>query len=174
MARNQKKSKAYSPPAKSVTLLPRRGKSAAKKPVGAPARVVLMEASSIPESKLTSMEKMKLIEGGLSKKHLEQLKQKAGLDYDQLATVLNVARSTLINKKGAAKFSGDLSERIMGLADIYSYGYEVFGNSEDFNEWIFRENKALGGSTPFELLHNQFGREEVKNLIGRIDYGVYS
>jgi len=39
---------------------------------------------------------------------------------------------------------------------------------------MFKPNQALGGKTPFELIDNQFGREEVKNVIGRIDYGVYS
>jgi uncharacterized protein (DUF2384 family) len=37
-----------------------------------------------------------------------------------------------------------------------------------------KPNKALGGQAPYDLIDNQFGREEVKNLIGRIDYGVYS
>jgi uncharacterized protein (DUF2384 family) len=34
--------------------------------------------------------------------------------------------------------------------------------------------RALGGKKPFDLLHTSFGREEVRNLLGRIDYGVYS
>ena len=72
------------------------------------------------------------------------------------------------------KFSPDLSEKIVGLADIYSYGYEVFEEENRFNQWMFRPNIALGGLPPFDLIDNQFGREEVKNLIGRIDYGVYS
>jgi putative toxin-antitoxin system antitoxin component (TIGR02293 family) len=127
-----------------------------------------------PEFKLSSFEKMELIEEGISKKALEKLKEKAKLDYDQLSKILNVARATLINKKGDEKFSADVSDKILGLADIYSYGYEVLEDRDKFNEWIFSENKALGGKTPFDLLHNTFGREEVKHLIGRIDYGIYS
>ncbi|MFN5648212.1 MAG: antitoxin Xre/MbcA/ParS toxin-binding domain-containing protein [Sphingobacteriales bacterium] len=34
--------------------------------------------------------------------------------------------------------------------------------------------RALGGKSPFDMLHTSFGREEVRNLIGRIAYGVYS
>jgi putative toxin-antitoxin system antitoxin component (TIGR02293 family) len=85
-----------------------------------------------------------------------------------------VTRDTLINKPSSEKFNSSLSERILGLADIYSYGYDVFENEEKFNQWMFRENSALGGKTPYEVCNNQFGREEVKNIIGRIDYGVYS
>jgi putative toxin-antitoxin system antitoxin component (TIGR02293 family) len=136
--------------------------------------VILHNASKKPESRMTSFEKIDIIREGISKKDLEHLKEKTDLDYNQLSKVLSVARATLINKKGAAKFDMVLSERIVGVADIYSYGYEVFEDENRFNEWIFRSNQSLGGQSPYDLLDNQYGREEVKNLIGRIDYGVYS
>lgn len=136
--------------------------------------VILHDASKKPESRMTSFEKIEIVREGISKKDLEHLKQKTDLDYNQLSKVLSVARATLINKKGNAKFDTVLSERIVGVADIYSYGYEVFEDESRFNEWIFRSNQALGGQTPYDLLDNQYGREEIKNLIGRIDYGVYS
>ena len=127
-----------------------------------------------PESALTSLEKMELTREGISKQELEGLKEKAGLDYDQLAQLLGVARATLINKKGTERFAPTLSEKIMSLADIYSYGYVVFEDRDEFNKWIFQSISALGGQRPFDLLDNSFGREEVRNIIGRIEYGVYS
>jgi putative toxin-antitoxin system antitoxin component (TIGR02293 family) len=125
-------------------------------------------------SQMTPIEKMQIVRAGISKTDLEYLKNTASLDYDQLAWALSVTRATLINKKGKEKFSGSLSERIVSLADIYSYGYEVFDDDNKFNNWMLRPNRALGGEAPYNLLDNQYGREEVKNLIGRIDYGVYS
>ncbi|MGI8637274.1 MAG: type II RES/Xre toxin-antitoxin system antitoxin [Segetibacter sp.] len=136
--------------------------------------VILHNATKKPESRMTSFEKINIIREGISKKDLENLKEKTDLDYNQLSKVLSVARATLINKKGTAKFDMVLSERIVGVADIYSYGYEVFEDETRFNDWIFRANQSLGGQSPYDLLDNQYGREEVKNLIGRIDYGVYS
>ncbi len=123
---------------------------------------------------MTSFEKIDLIRHGITKTDFEGFKQKSGLDYDQLAITLSVARATLINKKGAEKFNQTLSEKIVSLADIYSYGYEVFEDVDRFNSWIFKPNRALGGLPPYDLLDNQYGREEIKDLIGRIDYGVYS
>jgi putative toxin-antitoxin system antitoxin component (TIGR02293 family) len=117
------------------------------------------------------MEKLKL---GLSKLDLVKLKSRTELDYDRLSKALSVTRATLINKKGEQKFSSALSERMIGLADIYSYGYAVFEDEAKFNQWMFRPNQALGGKSPYDVIDNQFGREEVKNIIGRIEYGVYS
>lgn len=127
-----------------------------------------------PENKLTGMEKMELVEGGISKQSLEALKQHMGFDYDQLAQVLNVARATLINKKSSEKFNTDLSDKIMNLADIISYGFEVFEDQARFKAWLLSPVRALGGKRPFDLLHTSFGREEVRDLLGRIDHGVYS
>lgn len=137
-------------------------------------KAILMNAVQKPENKMSSIEKMHAVRSGISKKDLENLKAKTNLDYGRLAKALSVTRATLINKKKQQKFNAALSERIISLADIYSYGYEVFDDEERFNRWMFKPNKALNGQAPYELMDNQFGREEIKNLIGRIDYGVYS
>lgn len=126
------------------------------------------------ESQMTPIEKMAMLSVGISKKELETLKTRTELDYEKLAKLLSVTRATLINKTSSEKFSSTLSERILGLADIYSYGYEVFEDEDKFNQWMFKQNRALGEKSPYEVCDNQFGREEVKNIIGRIDYGVYS
>lgn len=135
---------------------------------------ILSNASQKPESQLSAFEKMYIVRDGVSKKDLELLKSKADLDYTMLAKALSVTRATLINKKRGEKFNSGLSEKILGMADLYSYGFEVFENEDRFNQWMARPNKALGGQVPYDLIDNQFGREEVKNLIGRIDYGIYS
>jgi putative toxin-antitoxin system antitoxin component (TIGR02293 family) len=135
---------------------------------------ILADATKKPERHLTSFEKMDILRDGISKKDLELLKNKAGLDYTMLAKALSVTRATLINKKRDQKFGAVVSEKIIGLADLYSYGFEVFENEERFNQWMAKPNKALGGHAPYDLIDNQYGREEVKNLIGRVDYGVYS
>jgi putative toxin-antitoxin system antitoxin component (TIGR02293 family) len=135
---------------------------------------ILSNIADKQESQMSALEKMDAARVGVTKKDLENLKQKTMLDYNKLAKALSVTRATLINKKKQEKFNAALSERIIGLADIYSYGYEVFEDEERFNRWVLEPNQALNGKAPFELIDNQFGREEVRNIIGRIAYGVYS
>lgn len=129
---------------------------------------------AIPLVDLTSYQKMQIVRSGVSKKYLTKLKEETSLDYDALAQALSVTRATLINKKGDQKFSDHISEGIIAVAELYSFGYEVFDDKSNFNQWMFTSNQALGGANPFDLIDNQFGREEIKNLIGRIAYGVYS
>ncbi|MGN6399611.1 MAG: type II RES/Xre toxin-antitoxin system antitoxin [Flavisolibacter sp.] len=128
----------------------------------------------IPVYRWNSFDKIDAVKNGISKEELENLKISAALDYDTLARVLGIAKATLHNKKGKAKFDLSTSEKIFLIADIYSYGYEVFENKERFNAWMKRENSALGGIAPLALIDTLYGMEEVKHLIGRIEYGVYS
>lgn len=129
---------------------------------------------AIPLIDLTSYQKMQIVRDGVTKSYLTKLKEETSLDYDALAQALSVTRSTLINKKSDQRFSDHISERIIAVAELYSFGYEVFGNKENFNKWMFAPNQALSGAKPFELMDNQFGREEIRNLIGRIEYGVFA
>jgi len=136
--------------------------------------VILAGTIGKPENQMSPLEKMELSKSRLSKLDLEKLKSRTELDYDELSNALSVTRATLINKKGEEKFSTTLSERMLGLADIYSYGYAVFEDEIRFRTWMFRPNQALEGKAPFDVIDNQFGREEVRNLIGRIEHGVYA
>lgn len=131
-------------------------------------------AKVIPVYQWSSLQKIDTIKNGVSKKDLENLKATAELDYDTLAKVLNTTKATLHNKKGEAKFDTCISEKIVLLADLYSYGYEVFEDQQKCNRWMKNENKALGGAMPLSFLDTLYGMEEVKHLIGRIEYGVYS
>ena len=126
------------------------------------------------ENQMTTFEKMEKLKQGLSKTDLESFKKRTKLDYDKLSHVLSVTRSTLIKKKGNQTYAVAVAKRMLDLADIYSYGYKVFADEKKFQEWIFKPNHALGQKAPYDILDNQFGRLEVKNLIGRLEFGVHS
>lgn len=83
-------------------------------------------SAAIPLVEMTSFQKMQIVRGGINKSYLIELKEETSLDYDALAQALSVTRSTLINKKGDEKFSDHISERIIAVAEIYSFGYVVF------------------------------------------------
>src|SRR5215207_561315 len=107
-------------------------------------KVLSKSAKVIPLHQWNAFEKIDAIKEGVTKEQLENLKDRAELDYDTLARILNVAKATLHNKKGKSKFDQYISERIFLVADLYSFGYEVFGNRLNFNNWMKSEVTALG------------------------------
>ena len=150
-------------------------KKTAKKTVnGSSEGSLLLLKEATPEYALASPKKIDFIRLGISKTSLEHLKKKINQDYDTLAKLFSVTRATLINKKGKSKFSSAVSEKILNLADLYSFGYNVFENRENFNSWMETPNRTLGGIAPIEIADTHYGILEIKNLVGRIEQGVYS
>ena len=118
-------------------------------------------------------QKINLIRDGVSKNDLEVIKEQSDLDYDTLSTILAVSRATLINKKGIEKFDSATSERILLLADTLAYGQSVFEDKHRFNTWMKTSNKSLGDKPPLALMDTLYGIQEIKKLIGRIEYGIF-
>lgn len=50
---------------------------------------------------------------------------------------------------------------------------ETFGSKSECERWFNSPAYGLGNNTPYEFCR-QGKRKEVSNLIGRIEYGVYS
>ena len=125
-------------------------------------------------SKWSIHEKIDIVEAGISKSEFEEIKKETGLDYETLSHILTVTKATLHNKKGNEKFNAVVSERLLLLAELFVYGIEVFGEKERFNRWLVSEIRALGFKRPVDRLNTTLGMQEVKQIIGRIAYGIYS
>jgi putative toxin-antitoxin system antitoxin component (TIGR02293 family) len=124
-------------------------------------------------SKTSALDKIGMIKKGLSKNNLDEVKNEVSLDYVTLSSILSVSRAKLLSKKKNEKFDTVTSERIMLLGDLISYGQSVFGDNDRFNIWLRKPSIALGGKAPLELMDTVYGIEEIKNELGRIEYGVY-
>jgi putative toxin-antitoxin system antitoxin component (TIGR02293 family) len=122
---------------------------------------------------LSISDKIDIIRNGISKKQLTDIKTEIEVDYDELSEILGTSRATLIAKKNTQKFDPQVSERIMMLTDVVAYGRDIFGDKDNFNEWLKTPSEALGNVTPLSMMDTLYGIEEIKREIGRIAHGVY-
>jgi len=122
----------------------------------------------------TNFDKIATVKNGISKDYVVSLKAMINIDYDRFAAILGTTKTTLHKKQGKEVFSTSISEKVIALKDLYSYGYEVFEDQDKFNKWIQTNNHALGDRIPLEVMDTIFGIDEVKNIITRIEHGVYS
>jgi uncharacterized protein (DUF2384 family) len=56
--------------------------------------------------------------------------------------------------------------------DLFSEAEKVLGSSAEVERWFHSNLKALGGKTPYEVYLVK--PEEISDLLGRIEHGVYS
>lgn len=91
------------------------------------------------------------------------------------AEMLNISEPTIYRwVKEDKMLDRNFSVQLFELADLFLYGNEVFKNQANFFKWLKLPNTALGGLEPKELLEIPNGSSKVRDLLGRIEYGVYS
>lgn len=91
------------------------------------------------------------------------------------ANLLNISEPTIYR---LLKSNNDLkrnsSVQLFEISDLFLYGIEVFESKENFFKWLRLPNTSLGGIEPQELIEIPGGISKVRDVIGRIEYGVYS
>lgn len=117
---------------------------------------------------------LKVIKKGVSKKALDHTMQMMGFSLDDMSGVLHISARTLRRYDDDTILNTEQSERIIELNNLYQYGKEVFGTLSHFKKWIDSPVLALGNKKPCEFLDTSLGISILKNILGRMEYGVYS
>lgn len=135
--------------------------------------VTALQLLGIPGKK-SDVDLVELLEEGFTKNSYLKAKELTGFSHQDMAAVLSVSTKTLESKRGRDKLSDTASERLLKLAEVAASGIHVFGSVELFREWLRRPLRPIGGKRPVDLMVNMYGLEVVKQLLGRIEHGVYS
>jgi putative toxin-antitoxin system antitoxin component (TIGR02293 family) len=114
------------------------------------------------------------IQKGLRFAELETLQNSMDLPFEQLAAKLCISRSTLQRRKAAGRLSPEESDKVVRLSRLLEHATTVFGDVEKARAWLKHPQYGLGGAVPLEYAQTEVGAREVDNLLGRIDYSVYS
>jgi|SRR6476620_3640003 len=119
-------------------------------------------------------ELIRQIQKGLRFSELETLQNSLHMPFEQLAAKLAISRSTLQRRKAAGRLSPDESDKVMRLSRLLEHATDVFGDIGKARAWLKFPQRGLGGAVPLDYAETEVGAREVDNLLGRIDYGVYS
>ena len=64
-----------------------------------------------------------------------------------------------------------ISEKLLKLFSLYDKGITVFGDAEEFNNWMSEPAFGLGGQVPVDLLETITGIDLITEELTRIEYG---
>lgn len=112
---------------------------------------------------------------GVSADVIQNFRDHFNLPRELMATMLNISAPTLYRWTRSNKnLERNFSVKLFEITDLFLYGSEVFGNDKNFFKWLNLPNTALGGMEPIDLIEIPGGVSKVKDVIGRIEHGVYS
>ena len=111
---------------------------------------------------------------GLPVEAFERLRKNLDISEKALSTVLNIAITTLTRRKNAGRLSFAESERLFRIARLYDKAIELFEDPQMARKWLKEPSWALGDVIPLQYADTELGAQEVEDLLGRIDHGVFT
>ncbi len=142
-------------------------------PPGAPSED-LLEQLGLPADRTALVAE---IRRGFPVALVERLVGALQLPQHALLRIARIAPATLARRRRTpdARLSADESDRLYQIASTFRDAVALFeGETEAAAGWLKEPAKALGGVAPIELLDTAAGAAEVRDLIGRLEHGVYS
>jgi putative toxin-antitoxin system antitoxin component (TIGR02293 family) len=115
------------------------------------------------------------IRDGLSVQTFDRLAKAMQLNSNELAAATEIPISTLSRRKKAGRLQPDESDRLVRLATVFNRAIDLFeGDKARAAEWFRTPKKALNQASPLEYSDTEIGIQEVTDLIGRLEHGVFS
>ena len=111
---------------------------------------------------------------GLPYSSLKAVMRALGLTRQEASRILSLPLRTLDRRKRQRRLEAVESDRLYRLASIAAHAIGVLGSPEHAARWLRHPNRALGGVVPLDLLDTEVGAEQVDEILGRIEYGLYS
>jgi putative toxin-antitoxin system antitoxin component (TIGR02293 family) len=115
-----------------------------------------------------------LIHEGLPTRAVDMVLRSGLLMVNELYDLV-VPRRTLAHRKEKSQaLSPEQSDRLVRVVRVTSRANEALGAADKAARWLRKENRALGGKRPIDLLESDVGARMVERILGRIENGVYS
>ena len=112
---------------------------------------------------------------GLNSDAIVHFKAYFDLSQNFTAALLNLSEPTLYRLlKSKQDLKRNSSVQLLEAADLFLYGIEVFESKDNFFKWLHLPNTSLGDIEPQELIEIPGGISKVRDILGRIEHGVYS
>ena len=122
----------------------------------------------------TTPKLIKALQVGLPVQELNDLQATLEVPMEKLVPMLGISKATLHRRKTEGKLDPAESDRVVRFARLVGKAVEVLESEENARQWLTSPQYGLGGAVPLEYAETEVGAREVEDLLGRIDYGVYS
>jgi putative toxin-antitoxin system antitoxin component (TIGR02293 family) len=127
-----------------------------------------------PDEPASSIDYISASSKGIPKQSIINLAEILNVPMKDIARLLNVSYKTLGRLQKKDLLDPLESSLSIELANLAAKGMSVFEDNTRFNQWLKKENRALSGKRPFDLLNTPTGIKLVHQVLDRIEDGVYT
>ena len=127
--------------------------------------------STVPKS---ALDYVRIANKGIKKQSVTRLAELMDIPMKDIAALLNISYKTLGRKKETDTLDSISSSISIEIAETISKGLSVFEDSDKLSRWLQKENRALQGEKPIDLLNTPTGIKMVNKVLGRIEEGIYT
>jgi putative toxin-antitoxin system antitoxin component (TIGR02293 family) len=131
-------------------------------------------AGKTATAKITPSQLIELIQVGLPVLELLNLQKSLAVPMDKLVPMLGISKATLHRRMAEGRLGRAESDRVVRFARLMGKAVEVMKSEENARRWLTSPQFGLGGAVPLDYAETEVGAREVEDLLGRIEYGVYS
>ena len=133
------------------------------------------EPLKLADSDFNTANVIKVLERGLPVAELTDLQKNLAVPAERLAPMLGISKATFHRRKEAGeKLKPSVSDRVVRFAKLLGKAVKVLGDLDAAKQWLNSPQFGLGGAVPLDYAKTELGAREVENLLGRIEFGVYS
>ena len=148
------------------------GRSVGERPSAAD---VIGYAASVGVQVRDTQELIERVERGLAYGAFKRLVELLEVPNSTLTELLQIPSRTLTRRRQAGRLAPDESERLLRISRVLDAAVELSeGDRSRALRWLQSPNRALNGDTPLHMAKTEIGAHEVEDLIGRLEYGVFS
>ena len=117
-----------------------------------------------------------LIERGVPRAAAERVRERLELTEREFAEGLGVSTKTLqrLARSEHGRLTPAQGDRLYRMARMVALAEDVFEERAHAREWLRQPQRGLGNRVPLALMRTEAGAREVEDLLGRIEYGVFS
>lgn len=122
----------------------------------------------------SSRDYIQLSRQGLSVRQLKEILAFTSITAKEITKIISVSDRQLARYTDETILKRSISAHLIQIVDLYKFGFEVFQDRTKFVTWMKSKIRALKYQAPIELLDTPFGIDNIRTILGRIEYGVYS
>lgn len=112
---------------------------------------------------------------GLRASIINKFREHFDLSLEKTSAMLSVSEPTIYRWiQDDRELDKNIAIKLLEITNLFQYAIRVFSSKRAFFSWLYQDNISIGGIAPMQLLEIPEGISKVRDIIGRIEYGVYS